>query len=80
MERYQKPKCDCGCFLNARRSEYWKVTRNITKNGEVSDRTVKINTIFDDADYEIQLVCGKCGNIYECEYDSKDRIIRGGLL
>lgn len=75
-KKYIKPKCDCGTFLKAVRSEYWRVTRNITKDGELSDKTVGIKTNFDDSDYEIKLICTKCGNTYESDYDDKDRIIR----
>ena len=79
MSKYQKTKCDCGVFLKATRSEYWKVTRSITKDGQLSDKTIKIQTLFDDSDYEIQLYCTKCGNSYDSDYDNKNRIIRGNL-
>lgn len=79
MEKYRKPKCDCGNYLTARRSEYWSVERAITSDGELSNRVIKIGTGIDDSDYEIRLHCRKCGNQYECEYDDKDRIIRGSL-
>lgn len=79
-KKYIKPKCDCGTFLKARRNECWIVTRNITKNGKLSDKTVKINTSFDDAEYEIKLHCTKCGNIYEADYDNKDRLIRADKI
>lgn len=80
MNNYQKPKCNCGTYLHARRSEYWSVTRAIQKNGEISQKTIKISTGLDDSDYEIKLICPKCGNTYKCEYDEKDRIIKGELI
>lgn len=80
MSKYKKPKCDCGKFLYGRRSECWSVTRAITKDGELSDRTIQIGTAFDDSDYEIKLYCRTCGNIYEADYDNKDRLIRGELI
>ncbi len=79
MDNYKKPKCDCGTFLQATRSEYWSVTRNITKDGNVSERIVRLNTGFDDSDYEIKLRCPKCGNTYNSDYDDKDRLIRADL-
>lgn len=77
MKDYKKPRCDCGTALKAVRTEYWRVTRNITANGEVSDNVVKLHTSFDDSDYQIRLECSKCGKTYESDYDTKDRIIRG---
>lgn len=79
MSKYVKPKCDCGAFLLATRSEYWRVTRAITKDGRISDKTVKIQTSFDDSDYEIKLYCPKCGKRYLSDYDEKDRIIKTEL-
>ena len=35
MKGYKKPRCDCKTFLQAFRSEYWKVARAITNNGEL---------------------------------------------
>ena len=78
MEKYKKPKCDCGNFLKATRSEYWRVTRTITKDGDIGNM-VNRQTNFDDSDYEITLYCDKCGTRYESDYDNKDRIIRGEL-
>ena len=80
MKGYKKPRCDCKTFLQAFRSEYWKVARPITNNGELSNKTVKINTSFDDSDYEIKLICPKCGRTYKEDYDTKDRIIRGEIM
>lgn len=80
MMDYKKPKCDCNTFLHAFRSEYWKVARAITNNGELSDKTIKVNTSFDDSDYKIKLICPKCGRTYEADYDDKDRIIRGKII
>lgn len=80
MKGYKKPRCDCKTFLQAFRSEYWKVARSITNNGELSNKTIKINTSFDDSDYEIKLICPKCGRIYKADYDTKDRIIRGEIM
>ncbi len=80
MKGYKKPRCDCKTFLQAFRSEYWKVTRAITNNGELSNKTIKINTSFDDSDYEIKLICPKCGRTYKADYDTKDRIIRGEIM
>ena len=50
MKGYKKPRCDCKTFLQAFRSEYWKVARAITNNGELSNKRIKINTSFDDSD------------------------------
>lgn len=80
MKGYKKPRCDCKTFLQAFRSEYWKVARLITNNGELSNKTIKINTSFDDSDYEIKLICPKCGRTYKADYDTKDRIIRGEIM
>lgn len=80
MKGYKKPRCDCKTFLQAFRSEYWKVARAITNNGELSNKTIKINTSFDDSDYEIKLICTKCGRTYKADYDTKDRIIRGEIM
>ena len=77
MGDYKKPRCDCKTFLQAFRSEYWRVVRTIKNTGELSDKITKINTSFDDSDYEIKLVCPKCGRQYEAVYDDKDRIVRG---
>ena len=41
MSKYKKPKCDCGTFLQVMRSEYWSVTRTITKDGQISDKIGK---------------------------------------
>ena len=49
-------------------------------NGELSNKTIKINTSFDDSDYEIKLICPKCGRTYKADYDTKDRIIRGEIM
>ena len=75
--KYDKPKCDCGNTLYARRNEVWSVGRKITTNGELSNYTMKIQTNFDDYTYEIKLCCDKCGKTYLADYDSEDRIIRG---
>ena len=80
MGDYKKPRCDCKTFLRAYRSEYWKVTRAITNTGELSDKAIKLNTSFDESDYEIELICPKCGATYETDYDDKDRIIRGEII
>ena len=80
MKGYKKPRCDCKTFLKALRSEYWRVTRAITNNGELSNKTIKVNTSFDDSDYKIKLICPKCGRTYEADYDAKDRIIRGEIM
>ena len=77
---YKKPRCDCKTLLHAFRNEYWKVARAITNKGELSDKTIKINTSFDDSDYEIKLICPICGAMYEADYDDKDRIIRGKIV
>lgn len=79
MEKYKKPKCDCGFPLHGRRNETWIVTRSITQNGELSNNVVGRRTLMDDCDYEIKLHCPKCGNTYEVDYDNHDRIIRGEL-
>lgn len=79
MEKYKKPKCDCGSSLQGRRNETWIVTRSITKDGELSDNVIGKRTLMDDCDYEIKLCCPKCGNTYEVDYDNHDRIIRGEL-
>lgn len=76
--KYKKPRCDCGGILHGRLNEIWKVERYITKDGELGN-TVKIQTSLDEQGYEIYLVCPKCGNIYESDYDNKDRLICGEL-
>ena len=80
MKGYKKPRCDCKTFLQAFRSEYWKVARSITNNGELSNKIIKISTSFDDSDYEIKLICPKCGRTYKADYDTKDGIIRGEIM
>lgn len=80
MKGYKKPKCDCGKFLYGSRNECWHVTRAITKDGELSKNIARLGGVFDDSDYEINLFCRTCGNIYEADYDDEDRIIRGDLV
>lgn len=77
--KYKKPRCDCGKFLTAIRTEYWTVERPITVDGRLSLNTIKIGTGYDSSDYEIELYCSNCGKSYDCDYDEEDRIVRGDL-
>mgnify|MGYP001072870094 FL=1 len=40
---------------------------------------VKRKCILDEQGYEIYLLCPKCGNEYESDYDNENRLIRGEL-
>lgn len=76
--KYKKPRCDCGAILHSRSNEIWSVERYITKTGELGNM-IKIKTSLDEQGYKIYLVCPKCENNYESDYDDEDRLIRGEL-
>ena len=76
--KYKKPRCDCGTILHSWSNEIWTVERYITKEGDLGNMD-KRKCILDEQGYEIYLLCPKCGNEYESDYDNENRLIRGEL-
>lgn len=79
ITKYKKPRCDCGSMLHSWSNEIWAVERYISKTGELGNM-VKMKTSLDEyGGYDIYLICSRCGNEYESDYDDNNRLIRGEL-
>lgn len=70
---YEKPKCDCGTFLEFYVEEVSGIVTNVNKNGKRSKRPKIIG--FLDVNNEI-LRCPKCLVDWDYKTDSKGRIVK----
>jgi len=82
---YRKPTCNCGEELVYSTEIVFLVEKTISKTGRMSKRVKKTNVselgVYDSIGLPIEkLACKKCFSRYVCEYDDKNRVIRGKVI
>lgn len=72
---YIKPLCECESELILVVHEMNSMDFRIYKNGKHTKSPVAQTK----EAYGTELSCFHCGNMYVCEFDDKNRLVRGGL-
>ncbi len=77
MEKYKKPRCNCGSCLQVYERVIYDQRVSISKTGEVN--VVKYRSIYEYDNDARKLECPKCSLSYKYDEDDEGRIIKGEI-